>query len=136
MCRHQKNIKTLCKIAEDVAPVGSARIAAGLFYKNEFISFGTNQYKTHPLQKKFSISPLAICIHAEISAIINATKRHTPDIISRSTLYVARMKWTDSKKKRMTQGLACPCEGCQKAIVAFDIKNVYYSEDNEGYAML
>lgn len=123
-------------MAVDVAPVGAARIAAGLVYKNEFISFGTNKYKTHPFQAKFGNTELSIYLHAEIDAIINASKRVAPDIIAKSTMYVSRMKWTDSKKRIMTQGLACPCEGCQKAIVAFDIKKVFFSENFDGFAML
>lgn len=136
MTKHEKFIKELCKLAIDVEPVGAARLAAGLVYKNEFISFGFNKIKSHPFQKRFGKNPMAIYLHAEIDCIRNATKQTSNDIISKSTLYVSRMKFEDSTRTNMTQGLACPCQGCQKAIVAFDIKKVYYSLNNDGIGIL
>lgn len=89
--------------------------------------------KSHPFQKMYSKHPAAIYIHAEVDAIKNAVnQRIEPEIISKSTLFVARQKIID---KKWTSGLARPCCGCQRCVSAFDIKQVVYSLDNHGYAV-
>ncbi|MFM7851590.1 MAG: hypothetical protein ACKO96_06630, partial [Flammeovirgaceae bacterium] len=52
--KHYKYIEMLSKIAVAIEPVRKARIAACLVYRNEIISFGINQMKTHPFQAQFS----------------------------------------------------------------------------------
>lgn len=126
--RNAKMIQTLSKIAEDVPIAGRARIAAAIVYKNEIISIGTNQRKSHPLQAKFSRHYQAIHIHAEIDAIARAVKRIDSKRLAQSTLYVARVK-LDSTAGNWMWGLAKPCTGCARAIASFDIKNVVWTMD-------
>ena len=129
-------MNALSKVAESVEPFARARLAAGLVYKNDIISIGTNKNKSHPFQKKYGTNSDAIFLHAETDAIYNAIRKYDAEIVSKSTLYVYRIKWENEKKRRLISGLAKPCVGCQRAIATFNIKNVCYSLDEEGYDYL
>jgi tRNA(Arg) A34 adenosine deaminase TadA len=126
---HEKVLKQLRVIAEDVEPVKTARIAAAIAIGGEIISIGVNQRKTHPLQARFTRHTSAIYQHAEISAIHNALKRVRQNDLARATLYVVRRR-KNTETKDWEDGMACPCEGCQKAIKYFDIKKVVYTESS------
>ncbi|AGS80967.1 hypothetical protein [Caulobacter phage Cr30] len=128
-------IEMLKAIATDVAPVGASRHAAAIVYRGEILSIGVNNHTAHPFQKKFSKHEDAIFLHAETDAIRKAIKKHGADILEKSTLYVARMKYTDTKKTKMVQGMSRPCIGCARCASTFGIKNVYYTTD-EGYECL
>ena len=125
--KHNKIIQTLGKVATDVLPVGRARIAAAIVIKNEIISIGTNQMKSHPLQAKFSRHYQAIHIHAEIDAIAKALKRIDAKRLTQAELYVARVK-IDNRGKAMW-GIAKPCAGCDGAIESFGLKKVIWTDD-------
>ena len=130
--RDRKFIDMLCKLATDVKPVGAARIAAAIVYKNDVISFGVNRYKTHPFQKKFGRNSDSIYLHAETDAIHNALRRVDVDVLQRSTMYIARMKkrkTTDGNFEWVT-GNVCPCEGCQRAIAEFGISRVFFTGED------
>lgn len=131
--KHTRYINILSKIAIAVEPVAQARLAAAIVYRNEIISFGVNQRKTHPFQAKFSKNEDSIYLHAETDAIKNALKHISIDELSNSTLYICRVKIVEQK---FVFGLSKPCCGCMRAISNFGIKNVYYSLDNKGYEML
>jgi deoxycytidylate deaminase len=131
---HNQNVKILnilTKIAEAVPPVRSARLASAIVLKGDIISFGVNQLKTHPFQAKHAKNDQALYMHSENAAIIRALKKIDKDDLKRSTLYVARVKNPGN-----IWGLACPCEGCMKAIERFDIKTVVYTNDNQGYSVI
>ena len=134
--RHTKYMNILTKMAVAVEPVAQARIAAAIVIKNDIISFGINQKKTHPFQAMFGKNSDCIYLHAEIDAIKNALRIITVDELSRSTLYVCRVKYDCDQKSNFIFGLSKPCSGCSRAIANFDIKNVYYSLDIEGYQKL
>jgi len=134
--KHLKYIELLSKVAIAVEPVRQARIAACLVYRNEIISFGINQMKTHPFQAQFSKNEDSIFLHAETDCIKNGLREISMDDLSRCTLYVCRMKYESHEKKKFVFGLAKPCLGCAKAIVTFDIKTVVYSLNNTGYQVL
>ena len=125
-----KFIKILEKVAEDVAPVANARIAAALVYKGEIISIGVNQKKSHPFQMKFTKNEHAIFLHAETDAIKNALKKYDIETIAKSALYICRMK-KDEVTGAYIRGLSRPCVGCLRAIATFNIKEVYYTTDGE-----
>lgn len=131
-----KTMKVLSKVAEASEPFARARIASALVYKNEILSIGTNRNKTHPLQGRYAKHEEAIYLHAEIDAIANALRRYDAETVAKSKLYVYRCKWSNNNNSLITQGLAKPCEGCMRAIVAFDIKHVCYSLEDEGYEWL
>jgi len=122
----------LSKMAKASEPFAKVRLAAGLVYKNDIIAIGTNRNKSHPFQKKYASNSEAIFLHAETDAIYNAIKKYNVDVLSKSTMYVCRIKWKDEKKNQLIFGLAKPCVGCQRAIATFNIKHVCYSLDEEG----
>ena len=76
--KHDKYFKTLGLIARDLPRVFRAQISAGIVFKNYFVSFGSNQLKTHPIQQKFSKHDDAIYLHAETDAIKNALNYGRP----------------------------------------------------------
>jgi hypothetical protein len=129
-------MKIISKVAEAVPPFAQARVAAALVYKNEIISIGTNKNKTHPFQKKYAVNDDAIYLHAETDAIYNGLRKHSTDIISKSKLYISRMKYPDGSKKFFVPGLSKPCEGCARAIATFNIKHVCYTIDSGGFDFL
>lgn len=131
-----KTMKVLSKVAEASEPFARARISSALVYKNEILSIGTNRNKTHPLQGRYAKHEEAIYLHAEIDAIANALRRYDAETVAKSKLYVYRCKLSNNNNSLITQGLAKPCEGCMRAIVAFDIKHVCYSLEDEGYEWL
>ncbi len=121
--RHRIHLQRTLERARNVEPVAGARVAATLVWKGDSWC-GINSRKTHPLMAKFGKNEKAICLHAEIDAIKNCMKRVPPQEFENypATLYIARAKADGSS------GLAKPCEGCQRAIVAFGIEEVYWTE--------
>lgn len=120
------NIKIRNKLkalAEDVEPVSRVRLVAAVLYKNKIISIGKNQYKTHPVMKKFGRNSEAIYLHAEIDAINKAAKLLSEKQFKKSHLYVVRVK------KDGSLGLAKPCNGCQKCIDHYNINTVEYTSN-------
>lgn len=111
------------ELARKVAPVAGARMAAVLDV-NGYLFYGFNSKKTHPLMAKWGKNPKAICMHAEIDAIKNCLKRFHPNYLNNhfSTMYVARARADGSS------GLAKPCEGCRRALIAFNIQKVIWTE--------
>jgi len=134
MSKIEKNFNIVKTIAADVAPVAAAKIAAMITIKNKPISFGVCQYKTDPFQAKYGKNSDSICLHAEINSIKNALRKIHVDELKNCTMYIARIK-----NKRINNehnlfeqitGLAKPCSGCNKAIIEFGIKRVYYTLDD------
>lgn len=113
------------------------RIAACIVYKNEIVSVGINQLKSHPFQAKFSRHEDSIFLHAETDAIKNALKHIDVDQLSKSTLYVCRVKYDEHKSKKVQmRGMCKPCEGCQRAIATFNINKVVYTCDDGSHKYL
>lgn len=131
--KHQRNLEHLAKIAEAVPKVANARIAAMLTIGNVVISFGTNKRKSHPLQSLYGRNQDSIYLHAEIDAIKNSLRHVHISDLTKSTLYVTRVKYEDTRKEKHVWGLAKPCEGCMRAICNFGIRSVYYSCDSGLY---
>jgi len=129
MTNLKRYISILKTVAEDMAPVSNARLAAMVVYKNKIISVGVNQKKTHPFAAKYSKNPDAIYLHAETSAILAAKKKLTEIELSKSTLIVCRVKY--DKQFNTLFGLAKPCSGCEKCIDDHGIKTIIYTNDCE-----
>lgn len=130
---HAKYINLLAKLASNSVPVGCARVTAAIVYKNEIISFGNNSRKTHPLQAKFSKNNESIQLHAEIDAIKNALKIISQHELSKSVLYVCRVKFFDETRRKMIFGISKPCIGCARAIANFNITKIVYTLDDNKY---
>ena len=112
------------------------RFAAGIVHKNEMVSIGVNQLKSHPFQAKFSKHEESIFLHAETCAIKNALRVLDLDDLKKSTLYICRVKKSDRKTKSFVWGISKPCAGCMKAIIQYEIKNVVYTCDGGEYQKL
>lgn len=112
------------------------KIGCIIIYKNCWF-FGFNSSKTYPIQKKYNLFRKFYridktthngFIHAEMMCL-QKTKFldwNWDEVI----MYVARTK-VDG-----TQGLAKPCEACQKAIKERGIGTVYYTLEDSGFDIL
>ena len=134
--KHTKIINVLSKIAADISPIKSARLSACVVYRNDIISFGVNERKSHPFQAKYGKNGDAVFLHAETSAIKNALKYISVDELTKCSLYICRVKFHDCTKEKLIFGTAKPCPGCFRCIHTFNLKNVYYTLDNQEYAVL
>jgi deoxycytidylate deaminase len=120
---------TLFTLAQDIEVTANARIATGIFMRNKPVAFGFNRMKSHPMQKKFGKNSECIYLHSEISAIKNALRNVNVDDLKKCDVYVCRVKF-NQPKGWFIPGLAKPCSGCQRALRTFDVKNVFYSQNN------
>jgi deoxycytidylate deaminase len=129
--RDIKVMNFLRRQAIDVKAVKSSRIAAAISIRNDIISLGHCQKRTHPFQARYSKNPEAIYLHAETNAISNALNHVHKNDLARATLYIRRVKKLDKDAEDYVDGLAKPCPGCMRAILTFGLKKVVYStEDN------
>lgn len=129
-------INTLSILATDNENNTRARLAACVVYKNKIVAFGINQYKSHPFQLLYGKNKESIFLHAEVDAIYRATKRLTSHELSRSTIYVARVKRVSPMTSDLISGLAKPCIGCARCIAAFNLKRVVYTNDDSGWTAI
>lgn len=129
--RDQRVLNILRVMAQDVAPVRGAKLASALVHRNDIVSFGINQFRSHPLQAKFGKNEDAIFLHSEIDAIRNALNHTTADFLQRCSLFVYRVKRSGGgPRAHWCSGTAHPCEGCTRAIAAFGIRRVINSTNN------
>jgi tRNA(Arg) A34 adenosine deaminase TadA len=119
-------LKTMA--ADNVNDIG-ARLAACITYKGKIVSFGLNRLKSHPFQLLYGKNKDALFLHAEVDAIYRAIKRLDAQELSKSTLYVARVKRASSVHKGFINGLARPCVGCARCIATFGLKKVVYTTE-------
>lgn len=133
MIKDSKAFEILSDIAWDLPKVANVRMASLLVIKNEIISVGSATSKSHPFQKKYGRHSDSIFLHSEVSAIHRALKRVSPEELSKSTLYICRVRQFNKEGNRKTYGwgLACPCIGCLRCILEFGIKRVVHTIDSE-----
>lgn len=110
------------KIAQANTVIGLPKMAALIYDKKTLISVGLNSKRTHPLQAKFNRHEEAICLHAEISALVNARCD-----VAGMTMYIARAGHKNQPR------LAKPCFGCQRALTAFKLKRVIWTLTGENH---
>lgn len=128
MNRHERYLRELVTIAEDLDYESNARVVAAVVIKNKIIGIGRNSAKTDPMAARYGKNKDAISLHAEIAAIKNTIRRFKGDIkpLERATVYVARVRY--NKEKDVVLGLAKPCKGCHLALTEiFNVKDVYYT---------
>ena len=128
--RSRKIITQLFEMAQDSEIVCRARVVSAIVYQNKIIAYGFNQVKTHPMAAKFSKHPGAHSLHAEVAAIRNCIRKYGPDILKKSTIFVARAKQSYDNSE-FSWGMSKPCVGCTKAIKTFKIPKVVYTTENE-----
>lgn len=110
-------VETLYTLTLNHTKCGGQTVVAYLGFGNRYV-FGFNRYQSHPLQKMYSKNPYGIFLHAEIDAIQKFLRSHVD--IKRATMYICRMIYGIPAPSK-------PCEGCLRAIVAFNIKSVYHT---------
>jgi len=111
-------------------------LAAAVVHRGKVIARGNNQKKSHPIQQQFAKNPEAIFLHAEVDALYKASRILTPSELAKATLYIARKKHPGPRTNEVVWALSKPCDGCQKAIKYYNIKEVVYSTDNGNYKYL
>ena len=120
--RDREWLARLQVVARDLPKVSNQRIAAALVEGRSLLGMGVNSYKSHPLQQKYSRNPQAIYMHAEIAAIVAALRGlREYHHLGRSTMYVARVGAGGEAR------LARPCEGCMRALRAFEVGRVIWT---------
>ena len=112
----------------DYSNMPRAKVAAAIVHKNKLISIGMNFKKSDPFQKMFSSNDDSIYLHAETLAIKRALKVLDEHDLQKCSLFVCRIKFDHDFN--VLRGLAKPCEGCQKAIQHYNLKQTIYSLDN------
>ena len=128
--RKLKILNDLFIIATDLPLIARARIAAVIVKRNKVIAYGFNQYKSHTLQARYARNSKSIDLHAEIDAIKNALKKISVEELKSCDIYIARAKKIPNESKYIS-GLVKPCTGCQAAIEAFGLRNVYYTDEGD-----
>ena len=98
------------------------QMAATIVIKNEIVSVGFNQKRTHPFQKLMSGDENKIHIHAEMDALNKALKVIKREDLKKATMFVARVLKNGCKAK------AKPCMYCAKALERFNLSAVYWTE--------
>lgn len=101
--------------------IQNSKHSACLVYKGKILHTGIAKRKTHPLMLRFSENQKKIYLHAELDCIVKCLNAHGAEILTECDLYCLRIT------KRKDIGLSKPCAVCQKAIAAFEIRNVYWS---------
>ena len=102
-------------------PVTTLPRHAAVLTNGRFSFVGFNSHKTHPLQARFGRNEKAVCLHAEVDAIVKATRAGHTDLSSFS-MYVARVL------KDGSPALSKPCKGCQDALMSFNVKHVDWTK--------
>jgi cytidine deaminase len=120
-------------MAEDVAGVNHAKLAACVAIRSDIVAFGYNQLRTHPFAARFGKNEFAPYWHAETHAIHNSLRRISIDDLTRATLYVVRVKRPSERATNWVLGLSRPCRGCRKCIFEFGVPRVCYSTDDDGF---
>lgn len=129
MLHNNRIVGMLSRLAENNPGVrGKYKIAAGIVFKRHLVATGVNSYKTHPMMWEFGKNKDSLFLHAEVDAIKNALRLISVDQLSKSDLYIVRVKRVDGEREWIS-GLAKPCRGCQRAIETFNLKNVHYTTD-------
>jgi deoxycytidylate deaminase len=98
---------------------------AAIIYRNRVVAWGTNSYKSHPLQLENSRNPESIFLHAEIDVLIKASKVLTVKEMEKASIVVMRLY------KKGGLAPSKPCSGCQKYITSLGIKKVIFTKDGQ-----
>lgn len=113
-------LNRLLSLARDSPFDTKFNLVAAIVDGNTPLAIARNEMKTHPLQNKFKKNKYSDYLHAEIAAIKQAVKLIGHDLKGHD-IYIVRIG-KDGKPR-----LAKPCEGCQSAIEAFNLRKVFHT---------
>lgn len=115
-------INDAIKLAKSNNIILLPKMAAIIYKRKKILGVGMNSYKSHPMQKRFSIDDKKIFLHAEIDALKNALKEHDASELIGAEIIVARIM------KNGKCGFAKPCDICQKALTEYKLSGIYWTE--------
>jgi len=115
LTRYQRFAKTALDLAAASEHAVAHQLCALVVNKNQVLSIGYNQPKTHPISEGTPQSHL----HAEMDALLRCGAPAGADVI------VARSKPSGKP------GLAKPCEICQTILGEFGVRRVFYTVNCE-----
>lgn len=113
----------------------SSRMAAAVVRGRRVVAIGTNQRKTHPLQRRFGRNPHSEQMHAEIHAIAQAIALEGEESLRGATVYVARTKRLVANGTADVPAMAMPCSGCRRAMRRFGVRRAIFTTES-GYGEL
>ena len=126
---NKKIVEMLARLAiENPGTRTRYKMSAGIVYRRHLVATGVNSYKTHPLMQSPGYHREQIYMHAEVDAIRNALRLVSQDQLTKSAIYIVRVK-QKREGKGYQFGLAKPCRGCTRMIASFGIDSVWWSED-------
>jgi len=102
--------------------VQSSRHAAGLVWKRRLMVVGNNKLKSHPMMQVFNDNPEKVYLHAEMDCLVKGINLHGVEWLTECRLFVLRLN------KGGQRAMSKPCDGCMKAIRAFDVREVRWTE--------
>jgi deoxycytidylate deaminase len=132
--RDLRILRTLEIMAHDVAPVKTARLAAALAIRGQVLSLGNNQLKSHPFHLRFGKNRDSLYWHAETHCIHNFIRKHDPNLLQKTTLYVVRLKRPYEGSRDFVKGMARPCKGCMRCIQDFGVPRIVYSNNDNAFS--
>jgi cytidine deaminase len=133
--RHDRFLNTTFQIAKEVPRASDNKIAALVVCKNNIISVGMNQMKTHPMVASCKQNEWSEYLHAESSAIINALRQISSSKLAKCTLYICRAK-ISGVVGNYVWGMCKPCPTCRKFIENYPVNSCYYTVENGVYEKL
>jgi len=134
--KDQEIINMLRPIARDFLGRKWRHIAC-IVYKNQIISFGRANNKTHTFAAKYGgKNGKSQFWHAETHAIYLASQRLTERELKKSTLYVVRMKYEGTGKTDCHLANSKPCRGCQRCIDEYQIGRTVYSISEDHFGVM
>ena len=93
------------------------------------VSIGiNNNFKTHPLTKKYGYWEGVESLHSEMSSVIKYGIENCTDLIMINT----RVNQESLKVLRNSK----PCKGCKELIGSLNFKELWYSTDNDSFERL
>ena len=109
----------------------TVKVGSSIYMGNKPIAHAVNSNKTHTKVAQFNqVLPFEKVpfLHAEMAALISASKRLKSKEFKYCTIYVARNLNSGGC------GLARPCPACMEAIKKYGIQKIVYTTDS-GYAI-
>ena len=83
---------------------------------------GHSQNKTHPMQRKYTVDPVKICLHAEIHALSRLR-----GLIPISALIV--------RKNKLGLANSAPCDSCCAALMAFGVREFIFYSNSQWFSV-
>lgn len=114
--RHQRFAKIALDLAAAATHDVTHQLCALVVCKNQVLSVGYNQPKTHPISADTKMQQL----HAEMHAVLGCPEA----AVEGAEVIVARIKPSGKP------GLARPCEVCEKILRRFGVRRVFYTTNS------